>query len=250
MLDCGGDEPPAMHARRARRARVARRDARAASSLRTKRRREGSRETRTTIGDRSQAHTLPWRRAVLTHHGRARRRTRSARRARAARRRSPRASVSSRPPRVDEAHVISDGKKSLRVLYLQSSGQRRKRCGGSGRPVSGAWETRTARTIANSKQARARWVERALDRQERLARGSAGGVGRRRRAGSGGFEGATEDEQKLARARRTHAVRATMKGRTSISVPGSEFHRGRARLWCKRGGIQQAPLCVGVRSNS
>ena len=53
LVDCGGEEPPAMHSRCVRRAHVARRDARAAPSLRTERRRERRRETRTTTGDRT-----------------------------------------------------------------------------------------------------------------------------------------------------------------------------------------------------
>lgn len=53
LLDRGGDEPPEMHVRRARGARVARYSARAAPSLSTERRPKRRRETRTTTGDRS-----------------------------------------------------------------------------------------------------------------------------------------------------------------------------------------------------
>ena len=53
LLDCGGDEPPEMYVRRARRARTACYSARAASSLRTERRPKRKRKTRTTTGDRS-----------------------------------------------------------------------------------------------------------------------------------------------------------------------------------------------------
>jgi len=48
LLDCGGDQPPAMHVRCARRARVVRRPPRAAPSLRAQRRSKRRRETRTT----------------------------------------------------------------------------------------------------------------------------------------------------------------------------------------------------------
>jgi len=51
LFDCGGEEPPGTHARRARRARVTSRSARAAPSLRTERRPKRRRETRTTSGD-------------------------------------------------------------------------------------------------------------------------------------------------------------------------------------------------------
>jgi hypothetical protein len=49
----GGDQPPAMHARCARRARVAHRPACAAPSLHTRRRAKRRRKTRTTTGDRT-----------------------------------------------------------------------------------------------------------------------------------------------------------------------------------------------------
>ena len=110
------------------------------------------------IGDRSREHTLPGRHVVLAHHEpSAPTHAERARRARAAR-----SGAHARACRLTRRGRSTRQEESASVMFLQCGGRRRERCGGSGRRVSGAWETRTARQIGSFKQARARGLSERL----------------------------------------------------------------------------------------